>query len=103
MTERVGRQCGNSFSRCLDCDLRGVAGEWKNYFRIGVETNITLPLKRQLTFKLPFGVGVQLPLKYERLPQFCIFCNIIGLTEHGCFAYFQVHDKSVPKPFSTDL
>lgn len=103
LTESVGRQLGNSIGRYLDCDLRDVTGEWKNYFRIRTEINISLPLKRQLSLKLPSGVVVQLPVKYERLPQFCFFCGIIGHTEHGCLAYFQRQDKNVAKPFSTDL
>lgn len=74
---------GNSIGSFLgiDCDLSGsVIGK---FLRIRVEIDVSKPLCRVLhaDFK---GQTITISLKYERLPDFCFFCGIIGHTLKDC-------------------
>lgn len=74
MTQDVGVQIGESIGRVVtvQIDDRGIG--WGKFLRIKVEVDISKTLRRCvfLTFK---GKKTWVPLKYERLPNFCFKCG----------------------------
>ncbi|KAH9782561.1 hypothetical protein KPL71_008951 [Citrus sinensis] len=62
------------------------------FARIRVLINITLPLKKILFLKQEGESDIQMPVVYERLPDFCYCCGIIGHQYKEC-AKFQGQQK----------
>ncbi|KAK6139565.1 hypothetical protein DH2020_026711 [Rehmannia glutinosa] len=74
---------GNTIGKYLGMDVDSDGYSFGRFLRIRVDLDITKPLKRVLktTFK---NTEFVLPIKYERLPNFCYFCGIIGHSEKKC-------------------
>lgn len=70
---------------------------------VRVELDVTRSLRKHLKIKQPGGVWVFLPLKYERFPQFCFYCGVLGPAESTCHNFFLLHDKTVPKSYFAEL
>ncbi|KAK6140252.1 hypothetical protein DH2020_026050 [Rehmannia glutinosa] len=65
----------------LDVDSEGLA--IGRFLRIRVNLDISKPLRRVIKASLN-GTDYILPIKYERLPNFCYFCGIIGHGDREC-------------------
>ncbi|KAK2650316.1 hypothetical protein Ddye_017805 [Dipteronia dyeriana] len=55
------------------------------FVRVKVEIDVTRPLKRAIKLRLDeFNSTVTIPIKYERLPEFCYGCGVLGHSFHDC-------------------
>ncbi|KAK2656771.1 hypothetical protein Ddye_009823 [Dipteronia dyeriana] len=67
-----------------DIDV-GVTGEcFRKYMRIKVAISVSRPLKRFLLMELKKGKETILLLRYERLPEYCFHCGLIGHSYQEC-------------------
>jgi hypothetical protein len=71
-------------------DFKAVAKDnkgriWGEFLRIRMEHDVTKPIRRWV--KVQNGKTKELlryDVKYERLPNFCFYCGIVGHVERGC-------------------
>ncbi|KAL5804505.1 hypothetical protein ACOSQ3_031305 [Xanthoceras sorbifolium] len=58
---------------------------WGKFLRIKVSIDITKPLKRGIKMRLAnFDSMITVLIKYERLPDFCYGCGLIGHSVREC-------------------
>ncbi|KAL5769877.1 hypothetical protein ACOSP7_014031 [Xanthoceras sorbifolium] len=58
---------------------------WGKFLRIKVSIDITKPLKRGIRMRLAnFDTMITVLIKYERLPDFCYGCGLIGHSVREC-------------------
>ncbi|KAK6125585.1 hypothetical protein DH2020_040666 [Rehmannia glutinosa] len=76
---------GNTIGKFLEVDVDSDGCSFGRFLRIRVEMDITKPLRRVLKTNFK-GIDFVLPIKYERLPNFCYFCGVIGHGEKDCDA-----------------
>ncbi|KAE8709836.1 hypothetical protein F3Y22_tig00110328pilonHSYRG00622 [Hibiscus syriacus] len=86
--EISGFQIGNTVGKVVVVDLRNREGHLWAYLCICAEIDIKKPIRRCLNMgKRPDGKLMSCLLKYERLPNFCHWCGIIGNTIIECPTY----------------
>ncbi|GMJ04853.1 hypothetical protein HRI_004154500 [Hibiscus trionum] len=79
MNAEIGKSLGGKFGVCLMADLRKGGGRLGQYMRVRVEIDITKPLRRYVICgKKQDGSPRVCWAKYERLPNFCHWCGLIG-------------------------
>ncbi|KAL4298162.1 hypothetical protein GQ457_12G031030 [Hibiscus cannabinus] len=79
MNSEMGLRLGGCIGRAVAIDHRVEGGNLGDFLRIRVEVDITKPLRRFVL--LGNGKGKKpspCPLRYERLPNFCFFCGLVG-------------------------
>ncbi|KAI7981836.1 Uncharacterized protein LOK49_Contig11G00008 [Camellia lanceoleosa] len=84
MTKEVGALIGNSIGTFADMDYAEGGVAWGKSLRIRVAINIHKPLRRGMKITLGQKDPVWLSFKYERLPNFCFACGILGHNQREC-------------------
>ncbi|XP_060965486.1 uncharacterized protein LOC133034418 [Cannabis sativa] len=87
---QVLRDLANYIGTFVETDPKNFQGIWREYLRVRVTIDITLPLKRRMKLRKTGSEWFWANFKYEYVPTFCFICGIIGHTERFC-----------PKLFST--
>ena len=86
MTKEMGGFIGKCLGGLVDIDV-GVTGEcFGKYMRIRVAIDVSKPLKRFLRLEFKQGVESMVLVRYERLPEYCFHCGIIGHSYQVCQA-----------------
>ncbi|KAG8386248.1 hypothetical protein BUALT_Bualt03G0129200 [Buddleja alternifolia] len=57
---------------------------WDSTLRLRVSINVSKPLMRFMLLSLPNGHDLKLQFSYEKLPNFCYLCGIIGHIDDCC-------------------
>ncbi|KAL5776413.1 hypothetical protein ACOSP7_009339 [Xanthoceras sorbifolium] len=85
MTCNIGLQLGAKIGKVKDMDV-GASGDCTGKFlRVRVEVDVCQPLKRGLRILLEDSEEEQtLLLRYERMPEFCFECGLIGHSFREC-------------------
>ncbi|TXG67284.1 hypothetical protein EZV62_008559 [Acer yangbiense] len=84
MTKEMGEFLGQLIGELVDIDV-GVTGEcFGKYIHLKVAIDISKPLKKFLRIELVEGEESILLLRYERLPEYCFRCGIIGHSYQEC-------------------
>jgi hypothetical protein len=79
--KHIGRQIGS----VLEIDfISEPVPHWRKFIRIRVEIDISKPLKSSFFLPRPGLHDIWIGLKYEKLPDFCYKCGIIGHLERDC-------------------
>ncbi|KAK8662393.1 hypothetical protein V6N13_091971 [Hibiscus sabdariffa] len=79
----MGERIGDRFGSTVAVDMRPGDGRWGEYLRIRVKLDISKPLRRIIFVgKREDGSSRACSVKYERLPNFCFWCGVIG-HQHG--------------------
>ncbi len=79
--DKIGQKIGY----VLDIDLISEPFiQWRKFVRVRVELDTTKPLKKGLFLPRPELHDVCIGLKYEKLPNLCYKCGIIGHYEKDC-------------------
>ncbi|KAI8022805.1 Uncharacterized protein LOK49_LG03G02299 [Camellia lanceoleosa] len=84
MTEEVGMLIGNAIDTFADMDYAEGGVAWGKLLRIWVAININKPLRRGMKITLGQKDPVWVSFKYERLPNFCFACDILGHNRREC-------------------
>ncbi|KAK6163123.1 hypothetical protein DH2020_002964 [Rehmannia glutinosa] len=83
MNKEFAKIAGNSIGRFLETDTDAFGSVMGKYIRIKVNIDITKPLHRVIHADV-HGQKRAIYLKYERLPDFCFHCGIIGHVFRDC-------------------
>ncbi|KAK8521990.1 hypothetical protein V6N12_066560 [Hibiscus sabdariffa] len=86
MSSKVGEAIGSKSRKSVATDLRDENGCLGEYLRVRVRIDSNKPLKRCTVWgrNIKMGQPRVCMAKYERLPQFCCFCGIIGHEFQPC-------------------
>ncbi|KAI7982559.1 Uncharacterized protein LOK49_LG15G00812 [Camellia lanceoleosa] len=84
MTRDVGVLLGNNLGQFVDMEYGEGGIAWGRTLRIRVAINIAKPLRRGLKLSLGGRESVWVTLQYERLPNFCFHCGLLGHCVRDC-------------------
>nr|GMC77707.1 uncharacterized protein LOC109173053 [Ipomoea batatas] len=94
---------GNFIGTFVSIDESNFDGWWKMFLRIRVRIDITKPLTSKMRIKRNGGDWLWISFRYERLPNFCFICGLLGHTEKFCQKLFEGFDISSEKPYGSWL
>lgn len=89
MSERIAKAIGDHVGVFIRADKNSFDGSWKMFMRIRVLVDVTKPLKRRMKLKKAGGQWFWADFRYERLPNFCFICGILGHTDRFCQKHFE--------------
>lgn len=81
------RDLGNKLGKYIQSDKRSWLLELAKFMRIRVDLPINKPLRRGANIVNLDGDKYWFTFKYERLPNFCFLCGILGHDEKHCSGY----------------
>lgn len=94
---------GNSIGHFLEYDGSNKGSLWLNYMCVGVELDVTKPLKHWKFLKLANGNSEKLTFQYERLNLFCFLCGMLYHTGSYCDKVFNAGVTYKKKGWGLDL
>ncbi|CAH9086813.1 unnamed protein product [Cuscuta epithymum] len=101
MNVDTARRVGNYIGEFIKFDESHFKEKWSSCLRVRVKMDIRRPLKKGSTLTKG-GEGHWVDFKYEKLPNFCFICGIMGHSEKFCPLKY-VEDLVLEKNFSADL
>ncbi|PPR85315.1 hypothetical protein GOBAR_AA35374 [Gossypium barbadense] len=75
---------GNAIGELVAIDWKDRNGAWTEFMRLKVKIDISKPLRRIVKLVSRYGGETIEVIKYERLPDFCYMCGLIGHTFKNC-------------------
>jgi hypothetical protein len=82
MTEENLKCIGKTVGNVIEVDFdEGSKGRYRRFIRLRIEIDISRPLNPGFFLPRPGLNDLWISLKYERLPEFCFSCGVIG---HDC-------------------
>ncbi|KAI8009448.1 hypothetical protein LOK49_LG06G02593 [Camellia lanceoleosa] len=84
MTSDVGVLLGNQLGQFLDMEYGDDGIAWGRTLRLRVEINIAKPLRRGLKLAVSGRDSIWVTLTYEKLPNFCFYCGLLGHSVRDC-------------------
>lgn len=94
---------GNYLGKFVKFDPKSFDGFWKACLRIRVLVDITKPLKPRMRIKKLGSDWNILRFKYERLPNFCFYCGIIGHSDKFCELKFEANSDQRDLKFDISI
>ncbi|KAL5850007.1 hypothetical protein ACOSQ4_008020 [Xanthoceras sorbifolium] len=101
MTKNIGLMLGERIGKVKDIDV-GASGDcFGKFLRVKVSIDVTKPLKRVLRVKLDGSKAEKmLLLKYERMPEYCFCCGLIGHPFRECPGESKDHEPVCNRDFA---
>ncbi|TXG47986.1 hypothetical protein EZV62_027280 [Acer yangbiense] len=84
MTKEMGEFIGQLIGNLKDIDVGSTGEYFGKYMRLKMEVDVSKPLKRFLRLELEKGKESILLLRYEKLPEYCFHCGIVGHSYQKC-------------------
>ncbi|PPD83801.1 hypothetical protein GOBAR_DD19271 [Gossypium barbadense] len=84
MDRRTALDIGNAIEELVAIDWKDRNGGWTEFMRLKVKINALKPWRRIVKLVDKDGLETIGLLKYEKLPNFCYECGIIGHTAKKC-------------------
>lgn len=81
-SEKCIRAIGGGLGTVLEVESDGVV--WDKSARLKILVDVTKPLRRLQQVRQRDGSTVVVEVKYERLPNFCYCCGVLGHIERDC-------------------
>lgn len=103
MSEFIAKAIGNYVGEFVKADQSNFEGGRKEFMRVRIRIDITKPLHRRMKLKSKGGDWFWVDFKYERLPNFCFFCGILGHSDKLCPKLFEGMSMDLGKPFGAWL
>ncbi|XP_042950030.1 uncharacterized protein LOC122282137 [Carya illinoinensis] len=82
--EYIGKLVGSALGEVLEVDLDKGEMEWGEYMRVQVMLDISKPFLRRKHLNVGKGASCLVNFSYERLPDICFFCGVLGHTLKDC-------------------
>lgn len=101
--ESILRSIGDFIGKFIQDDSRDDVSSSRNYLRIKVALDVQQPIKRRMKIKRSGGEWLWIQFKYERLPQFCFFCGILGHADKFCAKLFECSEVPQERPYDSSL
>nr|GMD98183.1 uncharacterized protein LOC109147766 [Ipomoea batatas] len=98
-SEKAAKAIGNFIGSYVCMDENNSEGWWSTFIRIRVSIDITKPLTSKMRIRRPGGEWSWISFRYERLPNFCFICGIIGHTEKFCLKLFKEFGQPEEKQY----
>ncbi|KAM6559477.1 hypothetical protein CsatA_028716 [Cannabis sativa] len=99
-TEKAILEAGRFIGEYLEADPNNFTGVWREYFRVRVRINITIPLKRRMKFRRRGNDSFfYANFKYEEVPTFCFICGLLGHSENFCSKLYDTPADEIVKPY----
>ncbi|KAL0370752.1 UNVERIFIED_CONTAM: hypothetical protein Sangu_0393300 [Sesamum angustifolium] len=89
MTRDLATFIGNNLGKFKEVDLDSNGEVWGSSVRIRASVDITKPLKRALKIRTVLGDEQLVTFTYERLPNFCYLCGVMGHLSCQCEVQLQ--------------
>ncbi|XP_019154535.1 PREDICTED: uncharacterized protein LOC109151078 [Ipomoea nil] len=102
-SERSAKAIRNFIGEFIRIDEKAFNGSRNSFIRIRVRINITKPLISQIPIRKNGGDWSCINFRYERLPNFCFICGLIGHTENYCSKPVEDSNPSMEKLFGAWL
>ncbi|KAL8457918.1 hypothetical protein ACS0TY_035687 [Phlomoides rotata] len=100
---RFGRQIGNFLGTFLEYDKSNDLGAWRNYMRVRVNVDVSLPLKRFKSIRKEGGGSFWITFRYEKLSTFCFVCGRVGHTKSFCEVKYAANGGEVAQGWDITL
>ncbi|MBA0598030.1 hypothetical protein Gorai_007810, partial [Gossypium raimondii] len=84
MDRQMALDVGNALGELVAIYWKDRNGGWTEFVRIKVKINVLKPLRRVVKLLDKEGTEVIGVIKYERLPDFCYVCGLIGHSSKTC-------------------
>ncbi|MBA0788525.1 hypothetical protein Gotri_027574 [Gossypium trilobum] len=84
MDRQMALNIGNAIGELMAIDWKDQDGGWTAFMRLKVKINILKPLKRVVRLVDKEGMETIGVIKYERLPDLCYACGLIGHSFRTC-------------------
>ncbi|KAK4397799.1 hypothetical protein Sango_1255400 [Sesamum angolense] len=84
MVEAIGHRIGRYEDSADSCQFM-----WDSSMRLRVELDISKPLKRFRQLRTTRGEGLVVSFTYERLPNFCYLCGLLGQVDRNCVRCYE--------------
>lgn len=98
ISKEAGRKIGAVFLEVKDVIVPQVGGKEGRHLKILVSVDMSQPLLRGTTVTMN-GTCKWISFKYERCPDFCYCCGVIGHCERNCKLHIQVSRGKVENQF----
>ncbi|XP_060969635.1 uncharacterized protein LOC133036885 [Cannabis sativa] len=96
----VVERFGNFVGTFIKSDPKNFQQVWREYMRVHVPIDITVPLKRRKILQRSMDdPSFWAEFKYEYVPTFCFICGVIGHSEKFCSKLFEVPIENIVKPY----
>lgn len=89
---RMAEVLGNAMGKFSCMDNSHEKGFLGSTLRFRVTIDITKPIRRMIQVTGPDGQEITVQLAYERLPNFCYYCGLIGHLVKDCHDCFEIID-----------
>ncbi|KAL8526681.1 hypothetical protein ACS0TY_015765 [Phlomoides rotata] len=96
-------QVGNFLGTFLEYDRSNELGAWRNYMRVRVNIDVSLPLKRFKSIRGGVEGVFRITFKYEKLSTFCFICGRVGHTESYCELTYAANGGEVVQGWNVTL
>ncbi|KAL5775614.1 hypothetical protein ACOSP7_013171 [Xanthoceras sorbifolium] len=84
MNRRTAKMLAGMIGEVVDVPIES-KNCWGKFIRVKVEIDVSKPLKKGLRVWLEeFDIIITVPIKYERLPDFCYGCGLMGHSVREC-------------------
>ena len=83
LSKEIGRKIGGVFKEVRDVVIPQVGDKEGRHLKVLVMADLSKPLLRGTVVRIA-GTGKWIAFKYERCPDFCYNCGIVGHSERSC-------------------
>lgn len=94
-TEKSVRAIGGGLGEVLEVESDGIP--WDKSVRLKILLDVMKPLRRIQQVRSRDGKVVVVEIKYERLPNFCYACEVLGHIERDCLMVAEESMEEVKK------
>lgn len=98
ITRKIAECVGNTIGVFRDVDLNADGSNPHAYLRLRVGINVGKPILRVTHIRSSHGESVQLSLVYEKLPNLCYYCGVMGHLVKDCPSQYDVEGDIVNTP-----
>ncbi|KAF5442303.1 hypothetical protein F2P56_034974 [Juglans regia] len=99
MNARAVRKIAATLGDVEDVDLIETRPGWGEYVRVRISLDISKPLPRGKRVVVGETDYVWVRFKYEKLPQFCYYCGLLGHGERDCLQWINIKGDAKDSEF----